>query len=239
MDAQDKKSKDWTLFGRTEDSAIARAKYKREMGINPSYKTQQNAEVSRSAQSMKNPTAKPYDPKDSAKVAALRKKETTKTFGSRTSGPGQKRMGASGASIESDYRGPNRGLSQRKPAPAAGAPPKPRLKPDRSGAATVRKAEGPKAASDKSSQSGKMTSFQRMKARQFEKEGVAGRSMTRSAAQKKAMEKSGGPKVSLASMKERLSSAFKPKVSGSKPKPLMSAFAKKNLAANQAIGKKK
>jgi hypothetical protein len=115
----------------------------------------------------------------------------------------------------------------KKPASAAsGGAPKPKQKPAR-------------VASDKSSQSGKMTSFQRMKARQFEKEGVAGRSMTRSAAQKKAMEKSGGPKISLASMKERLSSAFKPKVSGSKPKPLVSAFAKKNLAANQAIGKKK
>jgi hypothetical protein len=50
----------------------------------------------------------------------------------------------------------------------------------------------PKAASDKSRAAPKMTSFQRMKARQFEKEGVAGRSMTRSAAQKKAMERSGG-----------------------------------------------
>jgi len=211
MDAQDKKSKDWTLFGRTEDNAIARAKYKREMGINPSYKTQQNAEVSRSAQSMKNPTSRPYDPADSAKVAALRKKETTKTFGSRTSGPGQKRMGASGASIESDYRGPNRGLSQRKPAPAAGAPPKPKVKPDGLGAATVRKAEGPKSASDKSAQSGKMTSFQRMKARQFEKEGVAGRSMTRSAAQKKAAEKSGSRKPSLFGTKKTEKPAGKSK----------------------------
>jgi len=187
------------------------------MGINPSYKTQQNAEVSRSAQSMKNPTAKPYDPKDSAKVAALRKKDTRKAAGTVTEPYEPKRKAA--GTITAPY--------DKKPVSAAsGAPPKPKMKPAR-------------VASDKSSQSGKMTNFQRMKARQFEKEGVAGRSMTRSAAQKKAMEKSGGPKVSLASMKERLSSAYKPKVSGGKPKPLMSAFAKKNLAANQAIGKKK
>ena len=49
-----------------------------------------------------------------------------------------------------------------------------------------------RAASDKSSQSGKMSSFQRVRARQLEKEGYAGRSMTREAAKKKAMEKTGG-----------------------------------------------
>lgn len=54
----------------------------------------------------------------------------------------------------------------------------------------------PKAASDKSRVAPKMTSFQRMKARQFEKEGVAGRSMTRAAAQSKAMETVGGPSLS-------------------------------------------
>lgn len=44
--------------------------------------------------------------------------------------------------------------------------------------------------------SGKMTAFQRMKAQQYEKEGVGGRSMTRAAAQKKAMsEKSGSLKM--------------------------------------------
>jgi hypothetical protein len=220
MDAQDKKSKDWTLFGRTEDNAIARAKYKREMGINPSYKTQQNAEVSRSAQSMKNPTSRPYDPADSGKVAALRKNDTRKAAGTVTEPYEPKRKAA--GTITAPY--------DKKPvsaAPAAsGAPPKPKMKPAR-------------VASDKSSQSGKMTNFQRKKARQFEKEGVAGRSMSRSAAQKKAMEKSGGPKISFSAIKDRLTSAVKPKASGKKPKPLTSAFAKKNLAANQAIGKKK
>ena len=52
------------------------------------------------------------------------------------------------------------------------------------------------AASDKSRVAGKMTAFQRMKARQYEKEGVGGRSMTRAAAQKKAVsEKSGSLKM--------------------------------------------
>jgi hypothetical protein len=52
------------------------------------------------------------------------------------------------------------------------------------------------AASDKSRVAGKMTAFQRMKARQYEKEGVGGRSMTRAAAQKKAAsEKSGSLKM--------------------------------------------
>lgn len=87
----------------------------------------------------------------------------------------------------------------------------------------------------------KLTNFQRMKARQFEEEGYGGRSMTRSAAKKKALEKVGdffGIKVSVVK-----------KTKGNLPigmtskkvvfKPLTSAFAKKNLAANQAIGKKK
>jgi hypothetical protein len=84
----------------------------------------------------------------------------------------------------------------KKPASAAsGAPPKPKQKP----------------ASDKSSQSGKMTSFQRMKARQFEKEGVAGRSMSRSAAQKKAVEMPGSRKPSLFGTKKAEKPAGKSK----------------------------
>lgn len=218
MDAQDKKSKDWTLFGRTEDNAIARAKYKREMGINPSYKTQQNAEVSRSAQSMKNPTAKPYDPADSAKVAALRKKDTRKAAGTITEPYEPKRKAA--GTITAPY--------DKKPSSAAPVgvqkAPKPKVKPVA-------------AASDKSSQSTKMTNFQRMKARQFEKEGVAGRSMTRAQAQRKATEKpSGGVKFSLAGMFGKKSGA--PKSAPGKTR-LSSEFAKKNLAANQKLGKKR
>jgi hypothetical protein len=288
MDAQDKKSKDWTLFGRTEDNAIARAKYKREMGINPKAKTESSAEVSRSAKSMKNPTSRPYDPKDSAKVAALRKKEPVRAVG----GQGFQAFGKKGESVGTILRhgspvdavkligsmhskkyirdavkdpkqvrkiadvyerdiygntadrtprntsgsrpsGPkHRNPLKSKPsseAPAAsGAPPKPRLKPDRSGAATVRKAEGPKAASGKSAQPSKMTSFQRMKARQFEKEGVAGRSMSRSAAQKKAMEKSGTPKMS--GLLSKLSSGVK-KAAAPKKKDKPAGKSKSELAA--------
>lgn len=90
----------------------------------------------------------------------------------------------------------------KKPASAApaasGGAPKPKKKPAR-------------VASDKSSQSGKMTSFQRMKSRQFEKEGVAGRSMSRSAAQKRAVEKSGGRKPSLFGTKKAEKPAGKSK----------------------------
>jgi len=53
-----------------------------------------------------------------------------------------------------------------------------------------------KTATDKSRVGGGMTNFQRMKARQFEKEGVAGRSMTSAAAQKRATEKTGGMDMS-------------------------------------------
>jgi len=108
------------------------------------------------------------------------------------------------------------------------------VKPSKSGSAPSVKTAAPKAASDKSRTTPKMTSFQRMKARQFEKEGVAGRSMTRAAAQKKAMEKVGGQKFSI--------SMLKVTEKGSAPKAtvkrLTSDFAKKNLAANRAIGKK-
>ncbi len=92
--------------------------------------------------------------------------DRSKTFGSRTSGPGQKRPSGKGNPVV---------------APAASeGPPKPKMRP----------------ASDKSSQAGKMTNFQRMKARQFEKEGVAGRSMTSAAAKRKAVEKTGGMDIS-------------------------------------------
>lgn len=54
----------------------------------------------------------------------------------------------------------------------------------------------PVQARDKSRVAGKMTAFQRMNAQRYEREGVGGRSMTRAAAQKKAMsEKSGSLKM--------------------------------------------
>jgi hypothetical protein len=111
----------------------------------------------------------------------------------------------------------------KKPASAApaasGGAPKPKQKPAR-------------AASDKSSQAGKMNSFQRMKARQFEKEGVAGRSMTAAQAKRKASEKGS----SVAGLRS-LFGLSKVKSAPDK-KSLSSEFRKKNLAANQKTGKK-
>ena len=68
-------------------------------------------------------------------------------------------------------------------------PPKPKLKPAMPATNSDTKVV---AASDKSRTAPKMTAFQRQKARQFEKEGVAGRSMTRAQAQRKATEKGSG-----------------------------------------------
>lgn len=69
-------------------------------------------------------------------------------------------------------------------------------KPKTGNAVVAAPASPPAAASDKSRVAGKMTAFQRMKARQYEKEGVGGRPMTRAVAQKKAMsEKSGSLKM--------------------------------------------
>lgn len=53
--------------------------------------------------------------------------------------------------------------------------PIPKAKPDKP---VDQKPAAPKAASDKSRVSGKMTNFERMKARQYEKEGYGGRSLT-------------------------------------------------------------
>lgn len=205
MDPQDKKKKDWSLFGKQEDRAIATAKYKREMGINPIYKTEQNAEVSRRAQSMKNPTDRPYDVSTSkmAVVKVVPNKTSVNKFEASKNNPVRK------AKFNSGYVPWVVGAI--KDAPKA-----PELK--RKPARTYTKPYDVKESKNKSVQSaglkvdrepvgnssGKMTSFQRMKARQFEKEGVAGRSMTRAAAQKKAVEKVGDsfgfkmPKVSLA-----------------------------------------
>ena len=89
-----------------------------------------------------------------------------------------------------------------------------------------------KTASDKSRLSSKMTNFQRMKARQFEKEGVAGRSMTAAQAKRKATEKGS----SIADLRKLFGLSRVQKAAPGK-KSLSSEFAKKNLAANQKIGK--
>ena len=88
------------------------------------------------------------------------------------------------------------------------------------------------AASDKSRLAPKMTNFQRMKARQFEKEGVAGRSMTAAQAKRKATEKGS----SIADLRKLFGLSRVQKAAPGK-KSLSSEFAKKNLAANQKIGK--
>jgi uncharacterized membrane protein YebE (DUF533 family) len=67
----------------------------------------------------------------------------------------------------------------------------------------------PVQARDKSRVAGKMTAFQRMNAQRYEKEGVGGRSMTRAAAQKRAMsEKSGS--IKMPSFKGLFSRGAKP-----------------------------
>jgi hypothetical protein len=96
-------------------------------------------------------------------------------------------------------------------------------KPERKATAT---------ASDKSRLAPKMTAFQRQQARQFEKEGVAGRSMTAAQAKRKASEKGS----SVAGLRS-LFGLSKVKSAPDK-KSLSSEFRKKNLAANQKIGKK-
>lgn len=254
MDPQDKKSKDWSLFGKAEDRAIAKAKYKREMGINPSYKTEQNAEVSRSAQSMKNPTSRPYDVKTSPK--GLKKPESPKaaeavswdeTYRSMkhpfvlprettsTATPKQRkkldemyRSQKARVSESSKFDSLRKARAALKKGSGSGessdaAPPKPRPKPEL-------KAAG--AATDKSRLAPKTTNFQRQKARQFEKEGVAGRSMTAAQAKRKASEKGS----SVAGLRS-LFGLSKTKSAPDK-KSLSSEFRKKNLAANQKIGKK-
>lgn len=231
MDPQDKKSKDWSILGKAEDRAIAKAKYKREMGINPAYKTEQSAEVSRSAQSMKNPTDRPYDVKTSPvglKKPRTAEKATVKRSGllpqnpfSLTKKSGEKvtpaeksrlqrfavigavdKVGAGAKSSSADPVKSNISAKTNKEAP------------------TVRKA-----ATDKSRVAPKMTNYQRMQAKQLEKEGYAGRSLTRAQAQKMAGAKSGANTTSLMV----LFGISKPKTEKKAPTkrtgPLKSAFA--------------
>lgn len=78
------------------------------------------------------------------------------------------------------------------------------------------------AASDKSRLAPKMTNFQRMKARQFEKEGVAGRSMTAAQAKRKATEKGS----SVADLRKLFGIGGQKKPEAKRSGPLKSAFAK-------------
>ena len=95
-----------------------------------------------------------------------------------------------------------------------------------------------KAATDKSRLAPKMTNYQRMQATQLEKEGYAGRSLTRAQAQKMAGAKSASNTSSLMSLFGISKKKTETPKAGT-PKRLTSDFAKKNLAANQKIGKSK
>lgn len=202
MDPQDKKTKDYSILGQAEDRAISHAKYKREMGINPKYKTEQNVEVSRSAKSMKNPTQRPYDVKTSP--VGLKKSEPRKAAGTVTEPYEPKRKAAGTYTEPYDIKKP-----AGKP-PKAGSPvPKSKPTPE-------------KAATDKSRLAPKMTNFQRMKARQFEKEGVAGRSMTAAQAKRKATEKGS----SIADLRKMFGIGGQKKPEAKRSGPLKSAFAK-------------
>lgn len=142
--------------------------------------------------------------------------------GARPERPGSypaKSREASGARPETPGSYPAASRKSAKAANASGGTPKPE-----------RKAKS--AASDKSRLAPKMTNFQRQKARQFEKEGVAGRSMTAAQAKRKASEKGS----SVAGLRS-LFGLSKTKSAPDK-KSLSSEFRKKNLAANQKIGKK-
>jgi hypothetical protein len=97
-------------------------------------------------------------------------------------------------------------------------PPVPKAKPNKPAA--------PKAAGDKSRVAKKMTNFERMKQRQYEKEGVGGRSVTAEGARKRVMEerkykplaglKSASLKSSSSgnSNRSKLAAAFKKKLQG-------------------------
>ena len=165
-----------------------------------------------------------------------------KTFGSGRRGPnrGLSQRGTSGNKVSMPVElrrdrkdraegGPGQGSGGVPLKKSAPVPPKPKMKPVMSSSGADVKAT---AATDKSRLAPKMTAFQRQKARQFEKEGVAGRSMTAAQAKRKASEKGS----SVAGLRS-LFGLSKVKSAPDK-KSLSSEFRKKNLAANQKIGKK-
>lgn len=233
MDPQDKKSKDWSLFGKAEDRAIAKAKYKREMGINPLYKIEQNAEASRRSQSMKNPTDRPYDAKTSPK--GLKKAEvigagSDSKFENSKKNPVRKAQYNRGyvpwvVEATKDAVSPSKFRKQ-----ASGTYTKPydvkKLSSSESSEQPASSGRGVKAATDKSRAAPKMTNFQRMKAAQFEKEGVAGRSVTRSQAKKLATKPSSNtPSLMILFGISKTPKATPKKTSSTRTGPLKSAFA--------------
>lgn len=200
MDPQDKKSKDYSILGKAEDRAIAMAKYKREMGINPSYKTEQNAEVSRSAQSMKNPTDRPYDVKTSpVGLKKAKKYEVDSRFEISKKNPVREAKFNRGYVpwLVRAIKDAPKATELKRKAAATYTEPYDVKEPSKTEGSKSAPGKTDKKASDKSRLAPKMTNYQRMQARQLEKEGYAGRSLTRAQAQKMAGAKSGANTTSL------------------------------------------
>lgn len=176
-DPQNKRKRTWGewLGGTKEGNAIASAEYKRGMGINPKAKDISNAEASRSARSMANPTSAP------ARTAP----SGTKLPESKDSKPLRK---AAGTYTKSYDVKPKAAEPPKASASSAAAPKKAGDKSSQAGKAKPTSVTGTPAK--------KMTAFERQKARMYEKEGYGGRSMT--AAQAKArVEKERGQKMEM------------------------------------------
>lgn len=204
-DPQSQRKRTWgeALFG-DEEGAAAKAQYKREMGINPSYKTKQNVEASISAKAMDNPTSRPVRTEPSSGSSPV------EIIGA--PGKGSKPRGTAETYTKSyDVK---RGASGTYTKSYD-------VKPKVSVPAVVKKA------SDKSTQANKakpssttgtpakpMTNFERMKARQYEKEGYGGRSMTAAGAKAQVQKERSykNPLSGLASMaKAKMASKVAPK----------------------------
>lgn len=219
-DPQSKRKRTWGefLFG-DEKSAAAKAQYKREMGINPAAKAQQNVESAISAKAMDNPTSRP------ARTEASRGKkvELRGAAGTYTK-PYDKKRSAAGTYTKSYDK-----KASSTPNASSGA------------------AKSAKAAGDKSSQANKgkptsatgtpakkMTAFERQKARMYEKEGYGGRSMTTERAKAQVMKERGqkleiprfgkaktankqAPKMSEIKYKSQKARDFAAKMQGQRP----------------------
>lgn len=213
-DPQSKRKRTWgEWFGGTkEGNAIASAKYKREMGINPSAKRISNAEASRSARSMDNPTSTPA-PKLNAErriamdeMAKRRKPEAKPLRG--TAGTYTKSYDVP-EKTETPKEAPQKVIGQGPK--KSKAPPKTVTKPAR-----------------------KMSAYERQRMQSLEKEGWGGRSMTKEKA-KARVETEKGYKSPLKGLKFG-SGKSTPKVEKAPQKasgkPLSGSFASKMQGRN-------
>lgn len=233
-DPQSKRKRTWGefLFG-DESSAVKKAEYKRGMGIDPANKRIQNVEAAASAKSMDNPTSVP--PK---KLNAEQRVTMDQMAKKRRKESGENRFATSAnnpINKAKTFRDMIPSITTRYPVSAdkktaaeapQSKPPVPKAKPaggssssKKAGQKTAQKAVqsvAPKKTGDKS----RLNSFERMKQRQYEKEGYGGRAMT--AAQARArVEKERGSKVSVpgfSKVKEALKGAAS-KVQGAAKKP--------------------